>query len=120
MNVGGLTVRLAKYYAVQLIVFIEEAHLKQKVIHRRLCPQNILIFINQQLKVTNFRHAKNIGDLALNVFEHGSYEDCQLPRVEEGLNYMSPEFIERRSDAESRAMDLWSLGCIIYEMVTGR
>jgi serine/threonine protein kinase len=52
------------------------------------------------------------------VFKHGSKQDRELPSVEDGLPYIAPEFIEERSNNESTAMDFWSLGCIIYEMIT--
>jgi len=40
-----------------------------------------------------------------------------LPKYGEGLEYISPECIE---DLEySPAMDLWALGCVIFEMLTG-
>ena len=40
-----------------------------------------------------------------------------MPGPGEGLHYICPEFIE--DEISSKEMDLWALGCIIYEMISG-
>ena len=57
-----------------------------------------------------------INNANLNVFD--SQENFELPDIHEGLEYISPECVEDK--IQSKAMDLWALGCLIFEMVTGR
>ena len=52
----------------------------------------------------------------MNVYD--SQENFKLPDINEGLEYISPECIEER--IQTRAMDLWALGCLLFEMATGR
>mmetsp|Transcript_27124 Transcript_27124/g.41281 ORF Transcript_27124/g.41281 Transcript_27124/m.41281 type:complete len:177 (-) Transcript_27124:734-1264(-) len=118
MQQNRLPEESARFYAAELVVFLERAHLKEKIIHRRLSPSNCFIFSNLHLKVGNFWFAKNFADPKTNVIESGSKQDKILPSLNQGLRYIAPEYIEERLDSPS--LDLWALGCIIFEMITGQ
>lgn len=78
---------------------------EKRIIHRDLKPANILIFSEGLLK---------LGDLGL-----GRYMSDQTFKAFSKVGtplYMSPEVI--RSDGYDFKSDVWSLGCIIYELVT--
>jgi len=67
------------------------------------------------LKIKGFEKSTFYKDKELNVYD--ADKNFQLPKFGEGLEYISPECIE---DLEySPAMDLWALGCVIFEMLTG-
>jgi serine/threonine protein kinase len=75
--------------------------------------------------VTNFEYAK-YKDKTKNKFLTKIEE---LPNVENGLNYLAPEYIKlilglnkkvNLEDVENEAIDLWAVGCTIYEILTGR
>ena len=77
------------------------------------------------MKVTNFEYAK-YKDKTKNKFLTKIEE---LPNVENGLNYLAPEYIKlicglnkkvNLEDVENEAIDLWAVGCTIYEILTGR
>ncbi|EFP06312.1 hypothetical protein CRE_15056 [Caenorhabditis remanei] len=76
-------------------------HMK-KVVHRNLKPGNILIGENGEMRLT---------DIAMEEFQK---------RVEgkfDTLNYMAPELIKARK--LTYAVDIWSFGCIVYELLSG-
>ncbi|CAA0376423.1 unnamed protein product [Arabidopsis thaliana] len=81
-------------------------------VHCDLKPDNLLVFPCRQsyeLKISDFGSSRKVGE----------YSDCwdvDLPFVGTPV-YMSPESV--RSGVAEKALDLWSLGCIVLEMYTG-
>lgn len=111
---GRLPEKLAKFYAGEIVAFLETAHKKKKIMHLRLTTDNCLIYKNHHLKIANFMKAKYFEKTERNEIQGTTYV---LPTKENGMHYIAPEFIE--DFEEGPGMDLWALGCIIYEMVTG-
>jgi len=84
---------------------IEHAHSRQ-IIHRNLCPANILIDISGTPKVTGFGTSRMLD---MNVESFARTRVGSPP-------YMAPEHFKGRAVFQS---DLWSLGITMYEMLTG-
>lgn len=81
---------------------------KYNIMHRDLKPQNILITESGTLKLTDFGYAKitKPNDMVKTF--------CGSPL------YMAPEIIKSKgTDKYTMKSDLWSVGCIFYEMITG-
>ena len=102
---GQLSFKEATSIAIQVARGIEAAHNKD-ITHRDIKPQNIMISTEGKVKVTDFGIAKAISSNTISSDAMGS------------VHYASPEqarngFIDGRSD-------LYSLGIVMYEMVTGR
>jgi len=98
---------------LQLCDALEAAH-NQGIIHRDLKPGNIMILDEpvgrDLLKVLDFGLAKSLVNDSTNITNTNALMGTPL--------YMSPEQVEGRpSDQRS---DLYSLGCILYQMLTGR
>lgn len=84
---------------------IEYLH-KNNIIYRDLKPENVLIDKNGFIKLTDFGLSKeDIND------SHSATSFCGTPE------YLAPEVL--LNNGYGKPVDWWSLGCIIYEMVTG-
>ncbi len=89
-------------YALQVASALEHMHDK-RIIHRDLKPANIFVGDDGDLKV---------GDLGLGrLLSHETI--CAVTKVGTPL-YMSPELLN--GDGYDMKTDIWSLGCIIYEL----
>jgi hypothetical protein len=97
--------------ALQIAVAVAAAH-EHDVIHRDLKPGNIKITPEGKVKVLDFGLAKAVGGEAM---------DQQSTVTEPGRvigtpAYMSPE--QARGKPVDKRSDIWSFGCVLYEMLT--
>ena len=102
---GQLNYRETLSIAIQVARGIQAAHAKN-IIHRDIKPQNIIISTDGKVKVTDF-------GIARAVTEHTIHSD-----VMGSVHYVSPE--QARNGYVSNKSDIYSLGIVIYEMVSGR
>jgi len=112
---GPLPLRETLKLGAELAEAIEAAH-RKGIVHRDLKPANIMITPAGHAKIMDFGLAKKV------VAEDGREQEISLELTREGstlgtLSYMSPEQIRgERLDARS---DIFSLGILLYEAVTG-
>ncbi|MBW1863881.1 MAG: protein kinase, partial [Deltaproteobacteria bacterium] len=99
----GTTINIAK----QICAGLSEAH-KSGVIHRDLKPSNIMIDKEGNVRIMDFGIARSLEAKGIT----GAGVMIGTPE------YMSPEQVEGK-DVDQRS-DIYSLGVILYEMVTGR
>ena len=105
---GYLDYRLATPLMIQIGLALEHAH-QRGVIHRDIKPQNILVTPNMVAKVTDFGIARTSS--ANTITLTGGM-------VLGSVHYFSPE--QARGGAITTRSDLYSLGVVFYEMLTGR
>ncbi|XP_065580595.1 serine/threonine-protein kinase cst-1-like [Artemia franciscana] len=91
--------------AIQLLSAMYYLH-SNRVLHRDMKPQNILLDSNGTIKVCDFGFAK--------VLDIHTYV---LTSVKGTPLYMAPEIIEEKP--YDQGADLWSVGCILYELLVG-
>lgn len=102
---GQLTFKEALSIAIQVARGIQAAHAKG-IIHRDIKPQNIIISTEGKVKVTDFGIARAASSNTIHSDVVGS------------VHYISPE--QARNGYVSNRSDIYSLGIVMYEMVTGR
>lgn len=106
INSGKLSYTTAISIAIQIAKALQCAH-KNNIIHRDVKPQNILVTENGLIKVTDFGIAKSSTSATI----------TNTTTIMGSAHYLSPEqakgsFVDLRSD-------IYSLGVVLYEMVTG-
>jgi serine/threonine-protein kinase len=99
--------------ALQIAEAVAAAH-EHDVIHRDLKPGNIKITPDGRVKVLDFGLAKAIGGAP----SEKPTTVTQPGRVIGTPAYMSPE--QARGKSTDKRSDIWSFGCIIYQMLTGQ
>ena len=102
---GKLSVREAVGIGLQIANGLEAAHANH-IIHRDIKPQNILISKDGTAKVSDFGIAKAASSNTITANAMGS------------VHYISPE--QARGGFSDEKSDIYSLGIVMYEMVTGR
>ncbi len=102
---GQLSFKESASIAIQVARGIEVAHNKN-IIHRDIKPQNIIISTDGKVKVTDFGIAKATSSNTISSDVMGS------------VHYASPE--QARNGFVDGRSDIYSLGIVMFEMVTGR
>jgi serine/threonine protein kinase/Tfp pilus assembly protein PilF len=103
---GAMTQEEAVEIARQIAVGLREAHGKG-IVHRDIKPANIMLTPKGEVKITDFGLAE--------MFD--SVPDSQHDTTSGTIAYMSPEQL-RGEEVDARS-DIWSLGVVLYEMLTG-
>ncbi len=104
---GAIAWKWAVDLSIQIARGLEKAH-RNNIIHRDIKPHNIIITEEGVAKVTDFGIAKAVSNSTITAFG----------ATTGSVHYFSPEHAKGGiTDAKS---DLYSLGVVMYEMVTGR
>jgi WD40 repeat protein/Flp pilus assembly protein TadD len=104
------TTRRAAELAEQVALAIAEAH-RQGIVHRDLKPSNVLLAADGTPKVGDFGLAKMLDS------------QSALTRSESVMgspSYMAPEQAQGRAKQAGAAVDVYAVGAILYELLTGR
>jgi len=104
-NLGRLTEPQAQFYFAEILLALEHLH-SLGVVYRDLKPENVLLDLDGHVRLTDFGLSK----------EHMrkdsvAFSFCGSPE------YMSPEML--KESGHSFAVDYYSLGALLYEMLTG-
>ena len=105
-----LTIPAALRIAREAAQALEYAH-QHGVIHRDVKPENILLTLDGSTLVADFGIARSLGT--------GTERITSAGMVVGTPSYMSPEQASADREVDGRS-DIYSLGCVLYEMVAGR
>ncbi|MBL9076639.1 MAG: serine/threonine protein kinase [Planctomycetes bacterium] len=108
---GRLTARDVLAFVPQLCDALQYAH-DHRVVHRDIKPENILVDQQGRVRIADFGLAKLLGQ---------EVESLRLTQSQQAVGtplYMAPEQIGAPAAVDHRA-DLYSLGVVVYEMLTG-
>ena len=95
-----------KFYILELVLALEFLH-KKNMVYRDLKPENILLDDKGHVKLTDFGLSKILEDESDKAFTI-----CGTPQ------YLAPEVLLKKG--YNKVVDWWSLGCVMYEMLSGR
>lgn len=136
---GKLNVDTTRFYAAEVVLMLEYLR-NQGVVHRDLKPENLLLTEDGHLKLIDFGSAKSLindrrsddSTEGNDVSENVEIRQENQPQKEENneeiphrassfvgtADYICPEILN--SQPVSYAADLWALGCVVYQMLTGK
>ena len=103
----GVAVSQARFYAAEIVNALEYLR-SAGVAHRDLKPENLMLSSSGHLKLIDFGTAKNLVDTKLNG-----------PEFVGTAEYMAPEVFHNRGKVVDTRADLWSLGCVVYQLLSG-
>ena len=106
-RVGRMEPSDAERVALAVCEALDYAH-GQGIVHRDIKPQNILLAPNGTVKVADFGIARAMSAVTI----------TQAGTVLGTVQYLSPE--QARGGGVGRASDIYTLGVVLYEMLTGR
>lgn len=131
-KVGSFDIPCTRFYAAELVLALENMH-KRGIIHRDLKPENILLNNEMHTLIADFGSSKILqevshqksaitttggessatGSFGGRGLTHGDRKNSFVGTAQ----YVSPEIL--KGHESTPAIDLWALGCIIYQMVSG-
>lgn len=103
---GYLNWKESLHFAMQIAKALEHAH-NQGIVHRDIKPHNVMILKNGSAKVTDFGIARIM-----------SSQSTLTKEALGSVHYISPE--QAKGGRVDNRSDLYSLGVVMYEMLTGR
>jgi eukaryotic-like serine/threonine-protein kinase len=112
---GRMTLDQALDAAVQTTNALSAAH-QAGIVHRDIKPENIMVRRDGYVKVLDFGLAK-LAERNVEDAEATTLLNTRPGIIMGTVNYMSPEQV--RGVAVDERTDIWSLGVVLYEMVTG-
>ncbi|KAJ1335155.1 mitogen-activated protein kinase kinase kinase [Microdochium nivale] len=110
---GALPEPLVRSFVRQILNGLSYLH-NQDIIHRDIKGANILVDNKGTIKISDFGISKKLE--ATNIL-NGANNNKNRPSLQGSVFWMAPEVVKQTS--YTRKADIWSLGCLVVEMMTG-
>ncbi|KAK7987464.1 hypothetical protein PG989_007779 [Apiospora arundinis] len=110
---GALPEPLVRSFVRQILDGLSYLH-NQEIIHRDIKGANILVDNKGTIKISDFGISKKLE--ATNIL-NGAAANKHRPSLQGSVFWMAPEVVKQTS--YTRKADIWSLGCLVVEMMTG-
>jgi eukaryotic-like serine/threonine-protein kinase len=114
-----LPIEMCTYMVSEVAKGLDYAHRRRdehqqplNIVHRDVSPQNILLSLEGEVKVTDFGIAKARGAL-----DRRDLEETHAKKLQGKFSYMSPE--QARGEQVDASSDIFSLGTVLYECLAG-
>jgi eukaryotic-like serine/threonine-protein kinase len=114
---GGLPVEKVLRYGIQIADALAHAH-DRGVIHRDLKSSNVVVTADGRAKILDFGLAKRFEAPQLDAATRSQVSLTQTGAIVGTLGYMAPEILKGRPATPQS--DVWALGVMMFEMVSGR
>lgn len=110
---GALPEPLVRSFVRQILTGLSYLH-NRDIIHRDIKGANILVDNKGTIKISDFGISKKLE--ASNILS-GANNNKHRPSLQGSVFWMAPEVVKQTS--YTRKADIWSLGCLVVEMMTG-
>lgn len=110
---GALPEPLVRSFVRQILIGLSYLH-NRDIIHRDIKGANILVDNKGTIKISDFGISKKLE--ATNIL-NGANNNKHRPSLQGSVFWMAPEVVKQTS--YTRKADIWSLGCLVVEMMTG-
>jgi len=111
---GALPEPLVRSFVRQILNGLSYLH-NRDIIHRDIKGANILVDNKGTIKISDFGISKKLE--ATNIL-NGANNNKHRPSLQGSVFWMAPEVVKQTS--YTRKADIWSLGCLVVEMMTGQ
>ncbi|ESN99226.1 hypothetical protein HELRODRAFT_189040 [Helobdella robusta] len=135
-KLGKFDLEISRYYSAEIVLALEYLH-SINIIHRDLKPENILMNEGMHIQITDFGSARILSEEDLKDIDESTTSEKNLSVEEETAHapatversftrrhsfvgtaqYVSPEVLN--SNFSCFSSDLWALGCMVYQFLTG-
>ncbi|CAF4971373.1 unnamed protein product [Rotaria sp. Silwood1] len=122
-DAGHFEENIVRFYAAELIEALEQLHIRH-IIHRDLKPENILLTDDMHIQLTDFGSGVIMDQneiSQINNNESQNSENILIQRKNSFVGtaqFVAPEILQH--GPIHIGSDFWSLGCVIYQMATGK
>lgn len=133
---GVLTENDTRFYCAQMAIAVDQVH-QMGYIHRDIKPENFLITTSGNLKLTDFGLSHGMGsnvrldnnkidslptnsrDFTVDVFKQYNKLEHRAFSLVGSPDYIAIEIVENSIAGYDYAVDYWSIGCLMFECLTG-
>src|SRR5687767_7485172 len=114
---GGLPFQKSLDFAAQVALGLAAAHARG-IVHRDLKPENVFVTSDGRVKILDFGLARSVALASDTPDSPTALRQTDPGTVLGTVGYMSPEQV--KGHAVDQRSDIFSLGCVLYELTTGR